>query len=108
MKARPRKPGVPAERTQTVRAAIRRALGQGPATARALSTAVRIREKDVAEHLEHLAKSLEVSGARLLIEPARCLGCGYEFSDRKRLTTPGRCPSCDSERIEPPVFALSE
>ncbi len=44
------------ERTVTVREAIREELRRGAATARELSERVSIREKDVAEHLEHLEK----------------------------------------------------
>jgi predicted ArsR family transcriptional regulator len=50
------------ERTQTVREAIREELLRGPATARELSERISIREKDVAEHLEHLEKSLRARG----------------------------------------------
>ena len=55
-----------------------------PATARDLSQLVRIREKEVASHLEHLEKSLKHSGKELVIEPAECLTCGFVFRDRTR------------------------
>ena len=64
------------ERLRTVRAAIRDELLRGPATARDLSERVSIREKDVAGHLEHLQKSLQARGERLVVVPASCIGCG--------------------------------
>jgi predicted Zn-ribbon and HTH transcriptional regulator len=96
----------PAARGETIRSALRRALAEGPATARDLSSAIGIREKDVAEHLEHLARTLAREGARLVVEPASCMACGYQFSDRARLTRPGSCPSCRSPRIAPPSFRM--
>jgi predicted Zn-ribbon and HTH transcriptional regulator len=96
----------PAARGETIRSALRRALADGPATARELSTAVGIREKDVAGHLEHLSRTLSREGAHLVVEPASCIACGYRFSDRARFTRPGACPRCRSTPVEPPVFRL--
>jgi transcriptional regulator len=94
------------ERTQTVREAIREELLRGPATARELSERISIREKDVAEHLEHLEKSLRARGERLVIEPASCIACGFAFAKRARLTRPGSCPQCRATRIDPPAFRI--
>lgn len=102
----PARPPVPRELQETHRAALARALREGACTSRDLSTLVGIREKDVAPHLEHLQRSAAHRGERLVIEAAACLACGFRFSQRQRLTTPGRCPECSSERIEPPVFSL--
>ncbi len=95
-----------AARQETIRAALYRELYQGPATARDLSAVVGIREKDVAEHLEHLSRSLSKRGQRLAVEPASCIACGYRFAERSRLTRPGSCPRCRSTRIDPPVFRI--
>ncbi|MFL5318369.1 MAG: transcriptional regulator [Myxococcaceae bacterium] len=94
------------ERGETIRETIRRVLSDGPATAKDLSAEAHIPEKDVADHLEHLAKSLKNEDARLKIDPAECLACGYEFKDRKRFTKPGACPKCRSTRIDPPQFEI--
>jgi predicted Zn-ribbon and HTH transcriptional regulator len=96
----------PSERGETVRETLRKALREGPATARDLSAIAGIREKDVAEHLEHLARSLPHEGERLAVEPASCIACGYAFAQRGRLTRPGACPRCRSTRIDPPVFRI--
>jgi predicted Zn-ribbon and HTH transcriptional regulator len=102
----PSHPSGPAPRAETLRDALRRALRAGPATAKDLSAEVGLREKDVAEHLAHLARSLEHRGERLVVEPASCVACGYAFQDRARLTRPGACPACRSTRIDPPVFRI--
>ena len=94
------------ERTRTVREAIREELLRGPATARELSERVSIREKDVAEHLQHLEKSLRTVGERLVVHPASCIACGYAFVRRARLSRPGSCPECGSTRIDPPAFRI--
>lgn len=96
----------PKERTETHREALRGALRQGPLTVRELSAAVSLRERDVLSHLEHLDRSLDHTGERLDVEPARCLGCGFLFDERSRLTKPGRCPRCRATRIALPRFVI--
>jgi hypothetical protein len=96
--------GGPPERHTTVREALRRVLAEGVYTAHELSGRVGISEKDVAGHLEHLARSLKASGGQLLIEPARCLDCGFVFGDRTRLTRPSRCPRCRDGAVAPPRY----
>jgi hypothetical protein len=94
----------PPERGETVRQSLRAALERDTWTARELSAEVSIREREVAQHLEHLARSLPREGAELVVEPARCVPCGFAFRKRDRLAAPSRCPKCRSERIEPPRF----
>lgn len=89
-----------------MREALAHALRDGPATLQELSAAVRVSEKQLVEHLEHLAQSLARQGLRLDIEPARCLACGFGFDARKRLTKPSRCPECKSTRISHPRFVI--
>lgn len=99
----------PQARGSTVRAALEAALAAAPEqglTARELSAAVGIPEKDVAEHLAHLEKSLKASGGRLHVLPAECVACGFIFRDRKRFTRPGACPQCRATRIDPPAFRV--
>ena len=94
------------ERRVSVRSELRQVLREGPLAARELSARVGISEKEVAGHLEHLARSLRQSGARLRVEPARCLVCGFVFKERARLSRPSRCPGCKSERLDPPRFLI--
>ena len=101
----PGKPDLP-ERAETLRAELRSALREGRLTTRELSQALGASERDVNEHLPHLARSLQHTGERLVIEPSACLGCGFEFEARTRFKRPGRCPACKSTRISPPRFGI--
>jgi hypothetical protein len=75
-------------------------------TARQLSQALGIREKEVYEHLSHIAYSVAVQRKTLLIRPFQCLACGYVFRDRKRFTRPGRCPCCKGTHLESPAYRI--
>ncbi|MBU0515743.1 MAG: transcriptional regulator [Proteobacteria bacterium] len=88
----------------TIRQLLIALLKSGPHTARDLSVAAHLPEKDVTFHLEHVRRSV---GRSLIIEPAECLACGYVFADRRRLTKPGKCPRCRSTRIGPPLFSVA-
>jgi predicted Zn-ribbon and HTH transcriptional regulator len=90
----------PKERIQTVRQELREVLRGPPATARDLSALLRISEREVLEHLPHVAD--------LSIEPAECKACGFVFDERTRAKKPSRCPECKSERITPPRFRVAE
>jgi predicted Zn-ribbon and HTH transcriptional regulator len=96
----------PKERAQSLRAALEDALRMGPATTHQLSVIVSMKEKDVADHLEHIAKSAKAHGEKLVVAPAECMSCGFVFEDRKKLTKPGSCPSCKKTRITTPRFSL--
>jgi transcriptional regulator len=99
-------PPVPPEHDRTPRARIASVLRQELVTARELSQRVGVSEKDVAEHLEHLTRSARQAGERMVVAPAACLGCRFEFEERERFEKPGRCPRCRGTRISPPRFAL--
>jgi predicted Zn-ribbon and HTH transcriptional regulator len=93
-----------------VRGALEAALSSAPEhglTSKDLSALVGISEKDVADHLVHLEKSLKAQGMRLEILSANCIQCGFAFKDRKRFTRPGACPQCRSTRIDPPAFRVT-
>jgi predicted Zn-ribbon and HTH transcriptional regulator len=101
-----RLPAAPRGRDTTVREGIHAALLAGAATARDLSKRVGIPEREVAEHLEHLERSLKQKGATLLIEPPTCLDCGFAFTRRHRFTRPSGCPDCRGRRITLPQFRI--
>ena len=105
---RQKPPAVPAERSETPRQAILRHLARGPHSARDLASLLGMREPDVVSHLEHLERSLRRGPRRLVVEPARCLACGYGFPGRHRLSCPSSCPACRRQQIEPPLFRLAE
>jgi predicted Zn-ribbon and HTH transcriptional regulator len=90
-----------------VRQDIALALRAGPpATARDLSKAVGASEKDVLDHLVHLAKTLRAHGEELVITPAQCMDCGFVFSHRDKPARPSRCASCHGSRLSLPEFAI--
>lgn len=75
-------------------------------SAREISRAVRIREKEVYEHLDHIARSVNVKKKKLVTIPSQCLQCGYVFKNRKRYSSPSRCPHCKSEQIQHPAYLI--
>jgi predicted Zn-ribbon and HTH transcriptional regulator len=79
-------------------------LGAPPRTLKELSQELSESEKDLAHALEKLQLSLRHGPLELGIVPARCIACGFELETRGRVSKPSRCPSCRSERIEPPRF----
>ena len=95
-------------REATLRQSLQQVLLEADATARDLSRLVGIPERDVAEHLRHLERSLRRGGERLEVEPSVCRSCGFTFThrDRHRYTRPGRCPECHGRRISLPVFRI--
>lgn len=80
-------------------------LREGDCTARDISRALGIREKEVYEHLPHVERSFG-NGLSVISKPAECLHCGFVFKKRTRFTAPGRCPVCRSEAISPPVYGI--
>lgn len=82
-------------------------LSEKEMSAREISQEVSIREKEVYEHLPHIARSVIPHKKKLYIIPSLCLGCGYVFTDRKRFSPPSRCPRCKDEHIENPRYRIS-
>jgi len=109
MKSGPKKPAVPSRKDDTLRHAILAVLSSGdPVSALEISGAVRIPEREVYAHLEHVRKTLRATGRRLAVIPAECGGCGFVFHKRERLTKPGKCPVCRGSHISEPLFSLGE
>ena len=72
-----------------------------PQTVREIARSVREKPGDVEDDLRHLLKSLKRSSLQVLIEPARCQKCGFEFGEEK-LRKPSRCPECRSQWLTEP------
>jgi hypothetical protein len=89
----------------TIRQSIIFVLKEQEVTAREISQAVGIREKEVYEHLAHIARSKTLGGKFILI-PSICKDCGHVFRKRDRLTPPGRCFLCKSEAVTSPRFLI--
>ena len=96
------------ERDETIRKGMLSLLeDKGPLSAKELSGFVKISEKEVYAHLEHIKKSLHRrKDAVFAVTPSVCNGCGFEFKKRERLKRPSRCPVCKSESLEEPVFCV--
>jgi predicted Zn-ribbon and HTH transcriptional regulator len=90
----------------TLRQQIIDLLGKAAMTALDISQTVHISEKDVYRHLTHIQKSVASQGRKLSFTPSTCLACGFTFTDRRRLTKPGRCPRCRESRIDHPIFKI--
>ena len=91
---------------KTIRKEIAQLLSEDDLSARDLSQAIGIREKDVYHHLAHVARSVAAQGKKLIILPFNCLACGYLFEERKRYTRPGRCPRCKKTHVEVPLYRV--
>jgi len=90
----------------TTRQLIIELLRQAPMDLIQVARALELREKEVSEHLPHIAKSVAGRGGRFIMHPANCLNCGYQFKDRRRLKPPGRCPRCKQSRLQGPDYQI--
>jgi|SRR3990172_3865954 len=108
MKHKPKVPFIPVERHDTVRHEIITLLDGVTMSARDISSHVKIPEKEVYGHLEHIQRTMLKKDHRLIITPAECLKCGFSFAKRERLTKPGRCPVCRGEQIQEPLFSIKK
>ncbi len=90
----------------TIRENIVKLLQGQALTARDISGAIGISEKEVATHLPHVERSLSQRGQKLAVHPSHCRKCGYTFKKYNRFKKPSRCPLCKSERLEPPRFSV--
>jgi predicted Zn-ribbon and HTH transcriptional regulator len=61
---------------KTLRKQMMMLLGDNEMSAREISSAVGIGEKEVYGHLSHIARSIKSHGKKLAITPAQCMGCG--------------------------------
>ena len=92
----------------TVRQHIMQLLAGQRYSARDLAYSLRVPERQVEEHLEHIARTVARDRSRKLIrEPAACEQCGFVFRSRSRITRPSRCPVCRSERISAPRYQIT-
>ncbi|ETR72975.1 MAG: transcriptional regulator [Candidatus Magnetoglobus multicellularis str. Araruama] len=90
----------------TKRQEIFQFLTQADFSAKELSKASGIKEKDVYDHLHHIEKSAKTKSHKFKIIPAQCVSCEFTFKKRERLTRPSRCPKCKKQQIDPPRFQI--
>ena len=56
-------------------------------SARRLAGLLEIREREIEDHLPHVVKSIARDRTkRFVIDPSKCLDCGFVYRDRTRLT----------------------
>lgn len=94
------------KRSVTIRQGIVDFLREGPKSMRDISKALSVREKDLADHLESIEKSLKSHGERLRMQPFYCNSCGFEFKNRKKYMKPGKCPECRNSHIGCALFHI--
>lgn len=85
----------------TVRQEIAEFIKGSSVTAKDISKAVGITEKDAYHHLEHLAKSF---GKAFKVVLPECRKCGFVFS--KKTGKPSKCPECQSTWINEPEYYI--
>lgn len=90
----------------TIRQQLVDLLAERMCSIRDISQELGIPEKDVGEHLQHVARTVAREGRKLVTVPCECLACGYVFESRKRFTRASRCPECKAERITGPFFEV--
>jgi predicted Zn-ribbon and HTH transcriptional regulator len=91
---------------QTIRQKMIELLRNAQLDARELSQELGVREKEVYDHLAHVARSVKAENKKLIVHPSRCLQCGFVFEDRKRLTRPSRCPKCKQSYLQSPRYSI--
>ena len=84
-------------RSQTIRQKIFLLLNDKEMTAREISQAIGIREREVYEHLPHIALSAMAQKRKLVVLPFRCMSCGYVFEERKRFHPTKPLPSVQED-----------
>jgi predicted Zn-ribbon and HTH transcriptional regulator len=73
-------------------------LSDQPRSASSLARELGLKRIDIEEDLLHAIRSARATGHRVLVLPARCKACGFEF-DETRLAKPSKCPACRAGRI---------
>ncbi len=99
---------MPRQREQTIRREIIMHLEASALTIREISQQVRIMEKEVVFHLTYIEKSLRSKKKKISVTPHACMGCGFEFKERKNYKKPGKCPECRGTRIGPAIYRITD
>ncbi len=103
---RPADVPTPVGRQETIRQHIISVITGEPLTAMEISGMVKIREKEVNDHLYHIQKTFHNGPLKLIITPPECKKCGFVFKKREKLKKPGKCPLCRHEAIQEPLFLI--
>ncbi len=68
-----------------------------------LARHLQLKPAEVEDDLRHLAKSLAHGEWKLVVTPARCRKCGFEFGPDK-LHKPSKCPECQATWLHAPAL----
>jgi predicted Zn-ribbon and HTH transcriptional regulator len=85
----------------TTRKEIADFIKERPSTAKDISKAVGVSEKEAYFHLEHIDRSY---GSALKVVLPECRKCGFVFS--KKNGKPSKCPECHSTWISDPEYYI--
>ncbi|HDL07450.1 MAG TPA: ArsR family transcriptional regulator [Desulfobacteraceae bacterium] len=92
---------------QTIRRQIISLLSEDEMSVREISKTLAVQEKDIYEHLVHIARTVSVQKKKLITRPFQCLQCGYIFKERQRFTRPSRCPKCKKSHLQMARYRIS-
>jgi len=82
-------------------------LGDRPRSASSIARELGLKRGDVEDDLAHAIRSARAAGHRIVVLPAKCRTCGFEFGD-DRLSKPGKCPECRGTRIYEPQISIEK
>jgi len=99
-------PSIPVKRLDTIRRYIISLLKEHTLSAKEMSLFLKISEKDVCDHLKHIKRTINKENIHLIMKPAQCERCGFEFRKRERFSKPTKCPICHSSLIYSPLFSI--
>ena len=78
-----------------------------PRTPSSLARELQLDRRTMEEDLRHMIRSARAAGHRVIVEPARCKSCGFEFGG-DRLSKPGRCPECRGTWLFEPLLRIEK
>lgn len=80
-------------------------LAGNPLTLRQLAQRLGLKPTEAEDDLRHLVKSLVHGEWKLVVTPARCRKCGFEFGPDK-LHKPSKCPECQATWLTEPEMEI--
>lgn len=80
-------------------------LSGNPLTLRQLAQRLGLKPTEAEDDLRHLVKSLVHGEWKLVVTPARCRKCGFEFGPDK-LHKPSKCPECQATWLTDPEMEI--
>ena len=73
-------------------------LSTQPRSVSSIARELGLKRIDVEDDFRHLIRSTRAAGHVVVIDPARCRGCGFLFGEEK-LSKPSKCPACRGTRL---------